>query len=59
MSWATKLFHREHDHDKWLAAHPGKDSSTKTPPPAISAADEAQVRQKMEQELDEQRTKRQ
>lgn len=59
MSWLNKLLHRENDHAKWLEAHPGKDSSTKTPPPAISASDEANVRQKMEQELDDQRAKRQ
>lgn len=59
MSWLSKLLHRDHDHTKWLAEHPGKDSSTKTPPPAISASDEANTRQKMEQELDDQRAKRQ
>lgn len=59
MSWVSKLFHRENDHTKWLAAHPGKDSSSKTPPPAISASEEAQTRKHMEQELDAQREKRQ
>lgn len=59
MSWVTKLFHRGDDHAKWLAEHPGKDSSTKAPPPAVSASDEAHVRQKMEQELDDQRARRQ
>lgn len=58
MGWLKKLLRREGGHDKWLAAHPGKESS-KSGPPSISAEDEERTRSHMEREMDEQRSKRQ
>jgi len=58
MGWLKKVIGREHDHAKWLPAHPGKESS-KSAPPIVSAEDESQTRSRMESEMDEQRSKRQ
>ena len=57
MGWIQKLLRREPSHEEWLAAHPGK-TAVKSPPPAISAEEEARTRATMERELDEQRAKR-
>jgi hypothetical protein len=58
MSWLQKVLRREGDHDKWLAAHPGKEA-TKSAPPERSAEEEARVRATMEAEMESSRSKRQ
>jgi len=58
MGWLKRVLGREGDHAKWLAAHPGKDSS-KSAPLIVSEEEEHQTRSRMEHELDEQRSKRQ
>jgi hypothetical protein len=59
MGILDKLFrrNREADHDKWLAAHPGKGKVTMDAP-GISAEEEASTRSRMEDELDAQRARR-
>lgn len=57
MGWLKRLLRREGDHDKWLAAHPGKESS-KGAPPIVSAEDERLTRARMEGEMDAQRAQR-
>lgn len=59
MGILDKLLRRnqEAEHDKWLAAHPGKGKVTMEAP-GISADEEANTRSRMEAELDAQRVKR-
>ena len=59
MKFLDKLFKRnsEASHDKWLEEHPGKDKHTMEAP-SISEKDEADTRQRMEDELDAQRARR-
>ncbi|MGE0597881.1 MAG: hypothetical protein AB7J35_12060 [Dehalococcoidia bacterium] len=57
MGILDKLLRRKPDHDQWLADHPGKGKVTMSAP-AISEADEAATRSRMEAELTEQRSKR-
>ncbi len=58
MGWLKRVLGREHDHAKWLATHPGKESS-KSAPPIVSAEEEGRTRAHMEHEMDDQRSKRQ
>ncbi len=58
MGWLKRVLGRKDDHAKWLATHPGKESS-KSAPPSISAEEEGQTRARMEHEMDVQRSKRQ
>jgi hypothetical protein len=57
MGILDKLLRRKPDHDQWLADHAGKGKVTMDAP-AISEADEAATRSRMEAELVEQRTRR-
>ncbi len=57
MRWLKNALGRERDHAKWLAAHPGKESS-KSAPPIVSAEEERDTRARMEHEMDEQRAAR-
>ena len=52
-----RFFKRKNDHEKWLEDHPGKGKVTMDAP-AISADDEANTRSRMEEELAEQRARR-
>jgi hypothetical protein len=58
MGFLSKLRGRKDDHEAWLTAHPGKSSTYKGGGPVISEAEEASVRSHMEQELEEQRSRR-
>ncbi len=53
MSILDKLFRRKPSHEEWLAAHPGKGRITMDAP-AISDAEQAATRSRMEAELDRQ-----
>ncbi len=53
MSLFDKLFRRKPSHEEWLAAHPGKGRVTMDAP-AISEADQAATRARMEDELQRQ-----
>lgn len=57
MGILDKLLRRKGDHDEWLRQHPGKGRVTMDAP-AVSAADEAATRSRMEDEMDAQRAKR-
>ncbi|MGE3075964.1 MAG: hypothetical protein AB7N24_08765 [Dehalococcoidia bacterium] len=57
MGILDKLLRRKPSHEQWLEDHPGKGRVTMDAP-AISAADEAATRSRMETELSEQRNKR-
>ena len=57
MGILDKLLRRNTNHEQWLEDHPGKGKVTMDAP-AISEADEAATRSRMESELSEQRTKR-
>lgn len=57
MGILDKILRRKTDHDQWLKDHPGKGKVTMDAP-SISAADEAATRSRMEEELSQQRTKR-
>jgi hypothetical protein len=56
--WIKKLLGKEQTHEEWLAAHPGKGSTSKGAPGIVTPEEEARVRSQMEGELDAQRTKR-
>jgi hypothetical protein len=56
MGWLKR--DREADHQKWLAAHPGKEA-TKSAPPMVTDEEKDRIRARMEQELEDQRSKRQ
>jgi len=59
MKLLDKLFKRDSEasHDKWLAEHPGKGKHTMEAP-SISEDEGAATRQRMEDELDAQRARR-
>ena len=57
MGILDKLLRRKPDHEEWLRQHPGKGRVTMDAP-AISAAEEAATRSRMEDEMDAQRAKR-
>jgi hypothetical protein len=59
MGWFKKLLGREgeKDHQKWLATHPGKDS-TGGEAPSVSAEEEQRTRAQMEGEMEQSRSKR-
>lgn len=57
MGWLKKLLGKDESHDKWLAAHPGKES-TKSLPPSVDEEERARVRSHMEEEMDSASQKR-
>ncbi len=57
MGWLKKLLRRDVDHETWLAAHPGKES-TGGAPPTVTEEYERDTRARVEGELDAQRAKR-
>ncbi len=57
MSWFKKLIGRQETHEQWLEKHPGKGAPS-APPPLNSPEDDAAVRSHMEEELAEQRRRR-
>lgn len=58
MEWLNKLLRRRGDHDKWLAAHPGKGGFSLPPTTETDAADQARARALMESELSSDADKR-
>lgn len=50
MGFLKKLLGKEKSHEEWLAAHPGK-HSTSAPPPEASKEEAAATRARMEGEL--------
>ncbi|GAB4337974.1 MAG: hypothetical protein Kow0010_26230 [Dehalococcoidia bacterium] len=57
MRWLRKLLGRERDHDAWLAKNPGK-KPMGSAAPAASEEEQQRMREMMEAEMDEQRTRR-
>jgi hypothetical protein len=52
MGFLNRLFKRGGDHEKWLAAHPGKESH-KGEAPSVSDEDASRTRATMEREVEQ------
>jgi hypothetical protein len=57
MRWLKKIIGREETREQWLEKHPGK-GAPKAAPPMTSPEEDALVRSHMEEELAEQRKRR-
>ena len=53
-----KLLGKEKSHEQWLEENPSKHTTTTGAPALVTPEEEARVREKMEGELTDQRTKR-